>query len=90
MTNREGKFIRVNKPEWYQSAKFVNGLNDPNKIPIFTWHKLGEKPNEYSDVVLYYEQGCGSFDDLPASIAQELYQLCEDYKECLVWISNVE
>ena len=89
MTNREGIFIRLNKPEWYQSIEFINWLNDPNKIPIFTWH-TGITPNEYSDIVLYYEQGCGSFDDLPAYIAQDLYQLCKEYEECLVWISNVE
>lgn len=90
MITRKGSYIQINKPEWYKNTKFIAWLNNPNKIPIFTWHKLGEIPNEYSDIVFYYEQDCDSFNDLPALIAQELYQICENYDECLVWITNLE
>lgn len=63
-----GLHVVLNAPEFFQDPSFLNYLE---KRRIFTWHRQGDKPGEYSDVIVLVEpclSGDGDSSDLPAHI----------------------
>lgn len=86
------KALKINKPEWFKNPDFVNWLNRGGTA---TWHPLGERPNEYSDIFLVVDgstrdgEWAGSDDDMPTW--DELCEICkeENFDSGIVWITNI-
>jgi hypothetical protein len=85
MINRKGKFIQINKPEWFKNKTFLSCLEDD-----WTWYSIQKSP-EFWDTIFYYEKNAGSFNHLPYYIAEELKSICnlENFEEGLIWITNL-
>jgi len=58
----------INAPSIFARKDFVEWLNDETKM-TFTWHPMGEDPQEYSDtIVLVAENYDGDSSDMPEDI----------------------
>ncbi len=86
-----GLVLRINAPDWYDRKDFVAWLSDENNL-VATWHERGEKPNEFSDVFVTYDDGEGSDSNMPQDIWAQICQFAEEahFSAGLVWISNLE
>jgi hypothetical protein len=85
--------VRINAPEWYARQDWMNWIESdlPDQRGPATWHRKGQKPDEYSDVFFTYCQGEGSdFPGIPEDIWQAIMVLMqfEGINECLVWVVN--
>ena len=93
--------IRVNAPEFYKDPAFLEWLNDP-ETQVFTWHKKGDAPNEYSDIMVGVDTDGydGTDSDMPEHIWLKIVEAVDESKairhtntiEDHVWvhISNLE
>lgn len=81
--------MKINVPEWYVQEDFQNWLNSSN---VATWHIKGEKPNEFSDVFIWYENYESSDSNMPEAIWEELCQICddEDFTFGYIHLTNLE
>lgn len=46
--------LSINAPEWFAEDAFLSWLNDREK-PLVTWHKRGQIPNEWSDIIVFVD-----------------------------------
>lgn len=70
--------LTINVPEWFEDKDFQKWLNDPENT-VFTWHKKGEAPSDWSDVVVCVDpslRGEGSEADMPEHIWDQIVELC--------------
>jgi hypothetical protein len=68
----------LNVPEWFQDPEFMSWLNS-EKTTVFTWHKKGSEPTEYSDVALTIDptlSGEGGESDMPFYIWEQVINCC--------------
>lgn len=68
----------INVPHFFKDPAFVAWLNNP--APKFTWHKSGNEPSEYSDVVVLVDpslNGEGSDSDMPEHCWEEIIKTCK-------------
>ena len=87
MITNKGKYIQINKPEWFKDDDFLSCLEGE-----WSWYNKNTS-SEYSDTVFYCEENnAGSLDHLPDYIANEIEQICksECLTSCLIWITNLE
>lgn len=78
MKIQESKSLVINAPQFFKDPAFVAWLN--NGEPKFTWHRAGEEPGEYSDVVVTVDPGLsgeGSDADMPAHIWDQIVDVCK-------------
>ena len=82
--------IRINVPEWYEREDFQTWLNGNGKQA--TWHTKGAKPNEFSDVFMWYDNHEGSDSDMPESIWEELCKICdsEGFEFGYIHLTNIQ
>ena len=84
--------VKINAPEFCTDQEFVMWLNDPQGSRA-TWHKVGEQPNEYSDIFFTFDGGEGSASDMPEHIWELLCDLIQEEfganVYCLVWLTNL-
>ena len=69
----------MNCPEWFARTDFQNWLNAPG--PRMTWHTRGERPDEWSDVVVWVDPGLsgeGSDSDMPEALWAYVISACRD------------
>lgn len=73
--------ISINVPEFFRDPEFLAWLNNPDNR-VFTWHKKGEEPGDYSDVVVTLEgdlSGEGSDSDMPEYCWDLILEACQKY-----------
>ena len=82
--------LKLNVPELYADKEFVKWLNS-DKSTTATWHQ-GGKPNEYSDVFIWYENGEGSDSDMPEHCWDRLLDIFDDngFHSGVAWLTNLE
>lgn len=86
MITSRGKYIQINKSEWFTDNNFLSCLKEE-----WSWYNSNKSP-EYWDTIIYWEENAGSLDHLPDYIANEIEQICksECLTSCLIWITNLE
>jgi len=88
--------LQINAPKWYRRADFLEYLQTALRQPrpglgAATWHR-GDRPNEFSDLFLWFSDGDGSdFGLMPDDIWREICEICgaEDFNDGIVWITNL-
>lgn len=82
--------LKLNVPELYADKQFVKWLNS-DKSNTATWHQ-GGKPNEYSDVFIWYENGEGSDSDMPEHCWDTLVDIFDanGFHQGVAWLTNLE
>jgi hypothetical protein len=74
----KSKALTINVPQFFADPAFVAWLN--NDEPKFTWHKKGDQPNDYSDVVVMVDpslNGEGTDSDMPEHIWEQIVDACK-------------
>ena len=51
--------LDINCPELFKDEEFLDWLNDVEERK-FTWHSAGQEADEWSDVMVTYDNGEGS------------------------------
>lgn len=64
---RSVTLLDVNCPEVFKDPEFLKWLNDTDYVK-FTWHVPGKPANDYSDVIVTYDNGEGSNSDMPEHV----------------------
>ncbi|MDW5419292.1 hypothetical protein R6242_22220 [Iodobacter sp. CM08] len=73
----ESKAVLINAPEFFADTEFQTWLN--NGKSKFTWHCLGKKPSDMSDVVVLVDpelNGEGADSDMPEHIWEQILTVC--------------
>lgn len=63
-----GLHVQISCPEFFQRQDFIDYIT---KERVFTWHQPGEKPSDWSDVVVLVEpclNGEGDSADMPEDL----------------------
>lgn len=77
LTSNECNGLVLNAPHLFKDPAFVAWLNGP--APKFTWHKAGDEPHEWSDVVVLVDpsfNGEGADSDMPEHCWNEIVETC--------------
>lgn len=99
MNFEQSKALTVNAPQFFQDPAFIAWLN--NDEAKFTWHRKGQEPNEWSDVVVLVDPsltGAGADSDMPEHIWKQIVDACKvqfgalSRSEChiMVRLTNLE
>ena len=78
LTAIECSGLVINAPHFFKDPAFAAWLN--NQDPKFTWHKPGDEPHEWSDVVVLVNpslNGEGNGSDMPEHCWEEIIQTCK-------------
>lgn len=90
MTITNEPLIKINVPHWYVREDFLAWLNVQERA---TWHRLGEPPNEFSDVFITVDGDEGSDCDIlmPEDIWATLTEIVkrETHGYSVVWLTNL-
>ena len=74
-----GLVVNINAPEFFQRDDFIRFIEQDN---VWTWHKPGEAPSEFSDVCLLLEPVLNSegpdSDALPEDILDTILGLLKE------------
>jgi hypothetical protein len=78
----ETSALIINAPEWFTKKDFRDWLNEESNT-LFTWHKRGEKPTEWSDVIVLVDtslNGEGSDSDvMPQAYWSMIVNKCKEH-----------
>jgi len=88
--------MQINAPQWYRRADFMQYLQTALKksrpgLGAATWHR-GDRPNEFSDLFLWFSDGDGSdFGLMPEDIWTEISRICTEtqFNDGILWITNL-
>ncbi len=69
----------LNALDWFKQKDFINWINDESN-PLMTWHKRGESPTEWSDLIVLIDpslNGEGSDSDtMPIEYWSSIIKIC--------------